>query len=118
MCNGSRSAVLRLIAIVLVIILLCPIEALAAETRASHYLNSYTAYIYPAGWGKVQVWFSINGTGTMDEIGALEIQLFESKDNETIDDSELQEDSETNSAQDASPVYSEDDFGNLNYQFA
>jgi hypothetical protein len=73
---------LRLIAIVLVVILLCPIEALAAETRASHYLNSYTAYIYPAGWGKVQVWFTVDGTGTMDEIGALEIQLFESKDNE------------------------------------
>ena len=82
MCNGSRSAVLRLIAIVLVIILLCPIEAFATETRASHYLNSYTAYIYPAGWGKIQVWFSVDGTGDMDEIGALEIQIFESKDNE------------------------------------
>jgi hypothetical protein len=67
----------------LVIILLCPTEVFAAETRASHYLNSYTAYIYPAGWGKVQVWFSVNGTGDMDEIGALSIQLYESKDNET-----------------------------------
>jgi hypothetical protein len=83
MRNGNRSAVLRLIAIILVVVLLCPIEALAVENRASDYLNSYTAYIYPAGWGKVQVWFSVNGTGDMDEIGALEIRLYESKDNET-----------------------------------
>lgn len=82
MRNGNRSAVLRLIAIILVVVLLCPIEALAVESRASDYLNSYTAYIYPAGWGKVQVWFSVNGTGDMDEIGALEIQIFESTDNE------------------------------------
>ena len=83
MCNGNRSAVLRLIAIVLVVVLLCPIEALAVESRASDYLNSYTAYIYPAGWGKIQVWFTVDGTGTMDEIGALSIQLYESRDNET-----------------------------------
>lgn len=83
MCNGNKSAVLKLIAILLVVVLLCPIDALATETRASHYLSSYTAYIYPAGWGKVQVWFTVDGTGTMDEIGALEIQLYESKDNET-----------------------------------
>ena len=82
MHNGNRSAVLKLMAIALVIALLCPIEALAVESRASDYLNSYTAYIYPAGWGKIQVWFSVDGTSTMDEIGALEIRLYESKDNE------------------------------------
>ena len=83
MCNGNRTAVLKLIAIVLVVALLCPLEVLAVESRASDYLSSYTAYIYPAGWGKVQVWVSVNGTGDMDEIGALSIQLYESKDNET-----------------------------------
>lgn len=73
---------IRAIAFILVFAAVLPISAMAVESRASDYLGMYTAYIYPAGWGKVQVWFSVDGTGTMDEIGALEIQLFESKDNE------------------------------------
>ena len=44
---------------------------------------SYSAYVYPAGWGKVQVWISVNGVDYMDEIGSLMIQIFESKDQET-----------------------------------
>lgn len=81
MHTAKRSGV-KVIAILLVIILCYPIEVLAAESRASHYLSSYSAYVYPAGWGKVQVWFDVNGNDYMDEIGALEIQLFESTDNE------------------------------------
>ena len=83
MSHHNKAAVIKLVSILLIIVFLCPIETLAVESRASDYLNSYTAYIYPAGWGKVQVWFSVDGPGTMDEIGALEIQLYESKDNET-----------------------------------
>lgn len=81
--HTSKGLVVKSIAILLILALLCPISAMAAESRASHYLSSYSAYIYPAGWGKVQVWFSVDGTNDMDEIGALEIQLYESKDNET-----------------------------------
>ena len=81
--HTTKGRVVKSIAILLILALLCPISAMAAESRASHYLSSYSAYIYPAGWGKVQVWFSVAGTGDMDEIGALEIQLYESKDNET-----------------------------------
>ena len=73
----------RIISLVLAIVFILPVSVTAAETRSSLYLNTYTAYIYPAGWGKIQVWFSVDGTGTMDEIGALSIQLYESKDNET-----------------------------------
>lgn len=69
--------------LLIVIALICPVNIKAVEPRASDYLEAYSAYIYPAGWGKVQVWFSVDGTGYMDEIGALEIQLYESKDNET-----------------------------------
>lgn len=76
-----KKRVFSLIAIMLMFALLGPISAMATEPRASHYLSSYSAYIYPAGWGNVQVWFSVDGTGYMDEIGALEIQLYESKDN-------------------------------------
>ena len=81
--HTSKGLVVKSIAILLILVLLCPISAMAAEPRASHYLSSYSAYIYPSGWGNVQVWFSVDGTNDMDEIGALEIQLYESKDNET-----------------------------------
>jgi len=73
---------IKVIALLLVLSLVLPTNAMAAEARASYYLDSYSAYIYPAGWWKVQVWFTVDGTGYMDEIGALEIYLFESTDNE------------------------------------
>ena len=81
--HTAKGCTVRIISIVLIVAILCPINVFAMETRASHYLSSYSAYVYPAGWGKVQVWFDVDGTSYMDEIGALEIQLYESKDNET-----------------------------------
>ena len=83
MHTAKRSVTIKLIAILLLVVMLCPVEAFAAESRASYYLSGYSAYVYPAGWGKVQVWFSVDGVDDMDEIGALEIMLYESKDNET-----------------------------------
>ena len=79
----KKRLILRVAAIILIVTIVLPVNAMAVEPRASDYLTAYTAYIYPAGWGKVQIWFSVNGTGTMDEIGALEVRLYESKDNET-----------------------------------
>ena len=81
--NMKRNLAIKIIAITLIVAFVFPINAMAIETRASDYLTAYSAYIYPAGWGKVQVWFDVSGTGYMDEIGALEIKLYESKDNET-----------------------------------
>ena len=74
---------LKCISLLLVFALFLPVNVMAVESRASYYLDAYSAYIYPAGWGKVQVWVTVIGTNDMDEIGALEIQLYESKDNET-----------------------------------
>ena len=71
----------RIAAFLLAIVMILPVGAMAAETRSSLYLDSYSAYIYPAGWGKVQVWFEVDSINYMDEIGVLEIQLYESKDN-------------------------------------
>ena len=76
------SSFFRIISLLLVIVLILPVSAMAVETRASYYLDAYSAYVYPAGWGKVQVWVTVHGTNDMDEIGALEIRLYESKDNE------------------------------------
>ena len=80
--NTKKHLLSKVIAVILVIACVFPISAMAVESRASDYLSGYSAYVYPAGWGKVQVWFEVDGTNDMDEIGALEIQLFESKDNE------------------------------------
>lgn len=79
----QRALAIRVIAMILIIVCVFPINVMAMETRASDYLTAYTAYIYPAGWGKVQIWFEVDGTGYMDEIGALQIKLYESTDNET-----------------------------------
>lgn len=81
--NIKRSLSFRIIAMALVFAFVFPSNVMAMETRASDYLTAYSAYIYPAGWGKVQVWFDVDGTNDMDEIGALNIKLYESKDNET-----------------------------------
>lgn len=83
MSNKKVNSVLRIIALLLAIVLILPIGAMAVEARSSLYLHSYSAYVYPAGWGKIQVWFDVTGTGDLDEIGALNIELYESKDNET-----------------------------------
>lgn len=83
MSNKRLTSGFRVVSLLLAIILILPVSAVAAESRSSLYLHSYTAYIYPAGWGKVQVWFDVDGVDDMDEIGALNIQIYESKDNET-----------------------------------
>lgn len=79
--NTKKSLLFKIVAIALVVACLFPVNAMAAETRASYYLSGYSAYVYNAAWGKVQVWFEVEGTRDMDEIGALEIQIYESKDN-------------------------------------
>lgn len=81
--STKKYVLLKVVAMILIIACVFPVNAMAVEPRASDYLLSYSAYVYPAGWGKVQVWFEVDGIDDMDEIGALEIQLYESKDNET-----------------------------------
>ena len=78
----KKAIIIRIVSVLLVFAVVFPIGAVAVEPRASYYLDAYGAYIYPAGWGKVQVWFDVIGVGDMDEIGALEIQIYESRDNE------------------------------------
>ena len=73
----------KIIVLLLVVALVCPTNASAVESRASYYLDSYSAYMYNAGWYKVQVWISVTGVDYMDEIGSLTIKLYESTDNET-----------------------------------
>ena len=83
MHTTKRSIAIKAITFLLLVAMLCPVGAFASESRASYYLSSYTAYVYPSGWGNVEVYFNVVGTNDMDEIGALDIKLYESKDNET-----------------------------------
>ena len=74
-----------MIALVLAVALILPMSvgATAIETvqpRSSAYLDSYNAYVYPAGNGKIQVWFTVTGTDDMDTIGSLRIAIYESTD--------------------------------------
>lgn len=80
MHTAKRPVAVKLIAILLLVVMLCPMQVFAVESRASYYLSSYGAYVYNAAWGKVQVWIDVQGTNVMDEIGALQIQLYESTD--------------------------------------
>lgn len=81
----KRRLFLKLMALCLAVILSVPTYAFADEIetiqpRASYYLDSYQTYIYPAGSGKIQVWFHVTGVTDMDDIGTLSIRLYESTD--------------------------------------
>ena len=77
---------IRLVAMLLAIVLVLPAgmrtaKAEGIQPRASDYLDSYNAYVYPAGNGKIQVWFTVTGTTYMDTLGTLTIKIYESRDN-------------------------------------
>ena len=77
-----RSLIVRIIALCLVCLLVFPITTFASEnntpiSRASYYLDAYNTYICDLGGGKIQIWYEVMGTGYMDEIGTLSIELYE-----------------------------------------
>lgn len=81
--NNQRSSVfLRITALILIIALTVPMgaAAISVQPRASVYLSNYGAYVYLPGTGEVRVYFNVEGTRTMDELGVLRIELYESKD--------------------------------------
>ena len=82
-CKYSRA--IRIVAIILIFSMVAPIGASAVEIqpRASDYLISYNAYVYRPGLGRAQVYFNVSGTGYMDELGVLQIQIYESADGGT-----------------------------------
>lgn len=83
MYTHKKSAMVRLMALLLIIVLTLPIGASAAmpeavQPYASSYLSTYGAYVYLPGGDEVRVYFNVQGTGYMDELGALTIELWES----------------------------------------
>lgn len=86
MNKKKNMKLIRLVAMLLACVLVLPIGVKAAVVEpvqpcASYYLDSYNAYIYPAGNGKIQVYFSVFGVNYMDTLGALTIKIYESTNN-------------------------------------
>lgn len=80
-----KNVAFRIVSVLLVCVLLLPNSVYAAEVdtaqpRASAYLTSYNTYVCAMGSGKLQIWYSVVGDTTMDEIGVLSIRLYESSD--------------------------------------
>lgn len=81
----KKTVALRLFTLLLAIIFICPMNVSAAEPRASYYLDSYNAYPYAAGGGKIQIWFTVTADYYMDDIGSLSIQIYDCATNSTND---------------------------------
>lgn len=81
MFSQKNNTVIRIITFLVVIALIIPMDASAlVQPRASDYLSTYNAYVYLPGTGEVRVYFNVDGTGYMDELGALSIKIYESTD--------------------------------------
>lgn len=82
----KKHYIVKFIALLLALCLASPVTAYAAEQeeimpRESLYLDLYNTYICDMGRGEMQIWFEVMGTGYMDEIGVLSIQVYESTNN-------------------------------------
>lgn len=85
MCS-NHSSLFRVIICLIIICLLVPIYGnttayTTIDSRASYYLDSYNTYTYNAAFGKIRVYFDVTGVNYMDEIGTLNIKIYESTDN-------------------------------------
>lgn len=84
----SKKVFIKYAALILCVVMIAPTNVQAATVEgitpyASDYLDSYQAYVYPAGNGKVQVWFDVTADTYMDDLGSLGIWIYESTDNST-----------------------------------
>ena len=90
MYNKRKFTIVRVVVAIMILAMMIPVGASAAtpeimQPRASNYLDSYNAYVYLPGGDEVRVYFNVQGTGYMDELGALFIELYESEDGSNWD---------------------------------
>lgn len=74
-----------LICMFLAVALLLAVPAAAAETaepRASSFFMSTDVYLYRTSNTQFQAWFEVSALGIMDKVGASEIKIQESSDDE------------------------------------
>ncbi len=79
--NRAKRCAALLLAFFLILPAFPASAANAAQPRASDYLNYCNAYVSCADGGVIKVSFNVTAVYEMDELGALEIQLYESTDN-------------------------------------
>ena len=75
-----KNMFVRIVSLILILAMMMPVSAFASESRASAYLSTYAAYVYLPGDGEVRVYFNVEGTDDMDELGVLRIEIHESTD--------------------------------------
>ena len=84
----TKKFLIRTIAFLLAFVFLLPIngyaEDYAISPYASYYLDAYNTYICDVGNGRLEIWFEVMGTGDMDEIGTLSIELYEVTSNGSL----------------------------------
>lgn len=88
MFGKHKTLLIRLVAFVLVLSICAPTYANASDLdtnqqRGSFYLEAYNTYVCAMGGGKLEIWYTVIGVNTMDEIGTLSIKLYESVDQTT-----------------------------------
>ena len=67
----------------LVMLLTIPVQAVEADnSRASNYFGSSAVYLYKTTDTSFQAWFDVTCMRTMDKVGAKEIKIQRSSDNE------------------------------------
>lgn len=74
----------RIICGILAVCLFSALSCNAALARSSAYLNSYRATVTAKSGGKMVVTVDVSGVGTMTEIGATTIYIYESEDNKSF----------------------------------
>lgn len=68
----------------LVLLLAVPAQAVGTENaRSSSFFGSSAVYLYKTSSTTFQAWFEVTGMRTMDKIGAKEIKIQRSSDNES-----------------------------------
>lgn len=74
----------RIICGILAVCLFSALSCNVALARSSAYLNSYRATVTAKSGGKMVVTVDVTGVGTMTEIGATTIYIYESPDNKSF----------------------------------
>ena len=77
-----HNGLVRIIALCLIFSIVFPFSVSATteeivQPYASRYLTAYNTYICRVNGNEIQIWYEVMGTGDMDEIGVLSIELYE-----------------------------------------
>lgn len=76
---------IKCICLLLALVMVLSIPAMAAElydTRASSFFMSSSVYLYKTSSKTFEAWFDVTAVRTLDELGASEIKIQRSTDNE------------------------------------